>query len=119
MNYDWVGFEGMVMNETKTGRKGVAAALTPPTSKRPTMVDMKQAVNQAFAFAKDFYPQAKDLRLEEVEPVSAGWSVVVSFTTEDPSSLAVTFGSGPARIFKTITIDAGSGQAQSLRVWKQ
>jgi hypothetical protein len=107
------------MSETKAGGKGVAAALTPPTSKKSAMVDMRQAVNKAVAFAKDFYPEAKDIRLEQVEPVSAGWSVVVSFTTGEPSSLAFALGQGQSRIFKTITIDAGSGQAQSLRIWKQ
>ncbi|HUY95474.1 MAG TPA: hypothetical protein VMU71_09250 [Terracidiphilus sp.] len=80
---------------------------------------MKDAVQRAVAFVKDFYPQGNDFRLEEVEPASGGWSVVVSFSTGEPGTLAYALGQGPPRIYKTITIDSGSGSAQSLKVWKQ
>jgi hypothetical protein len=82
-------------------------------------VDMKGAVQAAFAFAKDMFPEAKDLRLEEVEAKSGGWSVVVSFTTGEPGTLSQVMGGGAPRLFKTIAIDSESGQAQSLKVWKQ
>jgi hypothetical protein len=81
--------------------------------------DMKGAVQAAFAFAADMFPTAKDLRLEEVEARSGGWSVVVSFTTGEPGTLAQVMGGGPPRLFKTIAIDSESGRAQSLKVWKQ
>jgi hypothetical protein len=106
------------MPEAKTSPKGVAAALTPPDSKKAALVDMKQAVQKAIAFAKDFYPQVRDIRLEEVEPTSGGWSVVVSFATGESSTLAYALGQGDPRIYKTITIDSESGQARSLKVWK-
>jgi hypothetical protein len=106
------------MAEAKTSPKRVAGALTPPPSKKAAQFDMKEAVQQAIAFTKDFYPQAKDIRLEEVEPISGGWAVVISFATGEPSTLASAFGQGASRIYKTITIDSGNGQAQSLKVWK-
>ena len=106
------------MADTKTSRKGVAAALT-PLSKKAGPIDMKGAVQAAIAFAKEFFPQAKDIRLEEVEPVSSGWSVVISFTTGEPGTLAFALGQGVPRIYKTIAIESESGHAQSLKVWKQ
>ncbi len=106
------------MPELKTSRKGVAAALTPQTSKAPGSTDMKAAVQAAVAFAQEFFPQAKDIRLEEVEPKSDGWSVVVSFVTGEPSTISMLTGGVP-RIYKTIEIASKTGKAQSLKVWKQ
>ncbi len=106
------------MAEAKVGRKGVAAALT-AFSKESGTIDMKGAVQAAFALAKDMFPQAKDLRLEEVEANPGGWSVVISFTTGEPGTLAQVMGGGAPRLFKTIAIDSETGQAQSLKVWKQ
>ncbi|MFP5206082.1 MAG: hypothetical protein ACLGSH_12050 [Acidobacteriota bacterium] len=83
------------------------------------MIDMKEAVQRAFVFVKDFYPQGRDFRLEEVEPISVGWSVVISFSTGEPGTIASALGQGPPRIYKTITIDSSNGGAQSLKVWKQ
>ena len=96
---------------TRDLRETVAAA------RRKT--DMKGAVQAAFAFAKDMFPQAKDLRLEEVEANSGGWSVVISFATGEPGTLSQVMGGGAPRLFNTIAIDSESGQAQSLKVWKQ
>lgn len=120
------------MNDTKTSRKTVAtvprsaimkkgnAILTKSDfSSQPTAIDMKSAVQAAFAFIKDMFPQAKDIRLEEVEPGSVGWTVVISFSTGEPGTLAQVMGGGAPRLFKTIAVDSTSGQAQSLKVWKQ
>lgn len=107
------------MNDTKTNRKGVAAALTPPISRKTGTVDMKGAVQAAIAFAKDFFPEARDIRLEEVEPSSEGWSVVISFSTGEPGTLSLVMGAGAPRAYKKITIASETGQAQSLKVWKQ
>jgi hypothetical protein len=84
-----------------------------------TAIDMKGAVQSAFAFTKDMFPQAKDIRLEEVEPGSVGWTVVLSFSTGEPGTLAQVMGGGAPRLFKTIAVDSASGKAQSLKVWKQ
>ena len=94
----------------------VAAHLPAP---KKTGTDMKGAVQAAFAFTKDMFPQAKDIRLEEVEPGSVGWTVVISFSTGEPGTLAQVMGGGAPRLFKTIAVDSTSGKAQSLKVWKQ
>ena len=107
------------MDDTKAGRKDVAAALSPLTPKKTSSVGMKGAVQAAIAFAKDFFPEAKGIRLEEVEPRSGGWSVVISFTTGEPGTLAVALGQGVPRIYKTITVASEGGRVQSLKVWKQ
>jgi hypothetical protein len=107
------------MDEIKTSRKGVAAALSSSTSRKTGTVDMKGAVQKAIAFAKDFFPEAKGIRLEEVEPHSGGWSVVISFTTGEPGTLALALGQGVPRIYKTITVESEGGHVQSLKVWKQ
>jgi len=107
------------MSGQKTGGKGVAAALTARTLEKTTSIGMKDAVQRAFAFVKDFYPEGREFRLEEVEPFSDGWSVVISFSTGEPGALAYALGQGPPRIYKTIKIDSDSGNAQSLKVWKQ
>lgn len=107
------------MDDVKTSRKGVAAALSASTSKSTRPVDMKDAVQKAIAFAKEFFPEAKGIRLEEVEPGSGGWSVVISFTTGEPGTLALALGQGVPRIYKTITVESEGGHIQSLKVWKQ
>lgn len=116
------------MAETKTSREiegsrtrqlpRIKSGLTPPPSIKPALIDMKGAVQSAIAFAKEMYPEAKDIRLEEVEPNSNGWSVVISFATGEPGTLAQVMGGGMPRLFKTISIDSTSGKAQSLKVWK-
>jgi hypothetical protein len=82
------------------------------------MVDMKGAVKAAMVFAKDLFPQAKDIRLEEVEPSSNGWSVVISYATDQSSTFAIMRGEEGPRVFKKIAIESETGQAQSLKVWK-
>jgi hypothetical protein len=81
---------------------------------------MKSAVQAAIAFVIEMFPQAKDIRLEEVEARSGGWSVVISFVTGEIGTLSQVTGVGTgARLFKTIAIDSESGQAMSLKVWNQ
>lgn len=119
------------MNDMKTSRKRVAVVPRSAIMKKGhailaksdfnsqhTAIDMKGAVQAAFAFTKDMFPQAKDIRLEEVEPGSVGWTVVISFTTGEPTTLSQVLGSTP-RTYKTIAIESENGQAQSLKVWKQ
>jgi hypothetical protein len=118
----------MGMNGVKTGKnfegsrvrelREISAAHRGGAKKSGT-IDMKGAVQSAFAFTKDMFPQAKDIRLEEVEPGSVGWTVVISFSTGEPGTLAQVMGGGAPRLFKTIAVDSTSGKAQSLKVWKQ
>ncbi len=110
------------MSDAKTSVKlegPIARALREKVTAARRKTDMKSAVRAAFAFAEDMFPEAKDLRLEEVEAKSGDWSVVVSFTTGEPGTLSQVMGGGTPRLFKTITIDSESGKAQSLKVWKQ
>ena len=120
------------MADTKPSRKRAAVAPRSPIMKegeailakfdsnsQRAAIDMKGAVQTAFAFTEDMFPQAKDIRLEEVEPGSVGWNVVISFSTGEPGTLAQVMGGGAPRLFKTIAVDSASGQAQSLKVWKQ
>ena len=106
------------MVEAKTIRKGAAEARTLPNSNKNGIVDMKAAVQSAMAFAKEMLPEARDIRLEEVEPNSGGWSVVISYATNQSPTFAVLRGEEGPRAFKKIAIDSGSGKAQSLKVWK-
>jgi len=82
------------------------------------MVDMKGAVKAAMAFAKDMFPEARDIRLEEVEPKSGGWSVVISFAAGQSNTFAIMRGEEGPRVYKTIAIESESGQAKSVKVWK-
>jgi len=118
----------MVSTKTSRKRKATERAVMPPARISASesaltlalrKVDMKGAVQAAIAFAKDMFPQAKDIRLEEVEARSGGWSVVISFVSGEPGTLAQVMGGGAPRLFKTIAIDSASGNAQSLKVWKQ
>ena len=106
------------MNGIKTSRKGGAATLTSPDSKGTAAVDMKTAVQSAIAFAKEMLPEAKDIRLEEVEPSSPGWSVVISYTANESPTFAMLRGEEATRAYKKIAIDSESGKALSLKVWK-
>jgi hypothetical protein len=81
------------------------------------MVTVKEAVKSATSFVEGLYPGAKDIRLEEVEPNSSQWSVVVSFRTEDPS-LAYVMGTDN-RLFKTVLIDSMDGTPVSLKIWNK
>ena len=120
----------MGMVEAKGRRKGATTGgiMLPPGSTSVAesalvtalrKVDIKGAVQAAFAFTKDMFSQAKDIRLEEVEARSGGWSVVVSFTTGEAGTLSQVLGGEAPRLYKTVAIDSETGKAQSLKVWKQ
>ena len=108
-----------VVPRSEIMKKGDAILTKSDFSSQRAAVDMKSAVQAAFAFTKDMFSQAKDIRLEEVEARSGGWSVVISFTTGEPGTLSQVMGGGAPRLYKTIAIDSETGKAQSLKVWKQ
>ncbi len=81
------------------------------------MIDVKTAVRSATTFVGDLFPQARDIRLEEVEPFSDQWSVVVSFKPEESPSIAEVMGGG-TRLFKQIVIDSENAKPVSLKIWK-
>lgn len=83
------------------------------------MVDIKQAVQAAVASVEELYPQANDIRLEEIEPYGeVRWNVVISFKTGEPTTLASVMGGG-SRLFKRVEIDMNSGSLHALKVWNQ
>jgi hypothetical protein len=48
----------------------------------------KDVVKSAIGFVEELYPSAKDIRLEEVEPLDNEWSVVLSFVEGEDSVLS-------------------------------
>ncbi len=81
------------------------------------MIDVKTAVRAATTFVGDLFPEAKDIRLEEVEPSSNQWSVVVSFKSGESPNLAAVMGNDP-RLFKQVVVDSESAEPVSLKIWK-
>ena len=79
---------------------------------------VKTAVQSAMVFAQEMLPAAKDIRLEEVEPISAGWTVVISYKTNQSPTFAVLRDEEESRSYKEIAIDSETGKAKSLKVWK-
>ena len=82
------------------------------------MVGVKDAVRSATTFVGELYPEATDIRLEEVEPSSALWTVVISFRTGERATLGYVLGTDQ-RLFKTVSVDKEDGSPVSLKVWKQ
>ena len=81
------------------------------------MTDVKEAVHKAAEIVVDLYLEAKDIRLEEVEHGTSMWSVVMSFKTEEPTTLASVMGKD-SRLFKVVNLDPSSGELISLRMMR-
>lgn len=97
-------------------------------------IDMKGAVQSAFAFIEGFFPDAKDVLLEEVElkqghyenSPSEGrmykqhpfWRVVVSFKSGTPGTLSEVMGGAP-RLFREVKVERDSGEIHSMVSWGQ
>ncbi len=84
----------------------------------PFMVNIKEAVRSATTFVGDLYPQARDIRLEQVEPSPSEWTIVLSFRTAEPASLGYVLGT-EERLFKEISVASEDGTPISLKVWRQ
>jgi hypothetical protein len=72
------------------------------------MIDVKQAVNAAIQYVRDFseYLPTNGLRLEETELDEEGWHITLSFV--DSVVLA-------NRSYKMFDIDAETGQVRAMR----
>ena len=95
-------------------------------------VDMKGAVKAAIACVEGFFPEAKEILLEEVElqqghyenNASEGrifkqdplWRVVVSFKSGKPGKLSEVMGGDP-RLYREVYIEPDSGSLRSMRTW--
>jgi hypothetical protein len=137
------------MNGTKTSPKGGAATLTPPIAKKTSAVtagqdsisqraavDMKGAVKAAIACIEGFFPEAKDILLEEVALTQGSyvanapgstpgsptfiddflWRVVISFKSGKPGTLSEIMGGDP-RLFREVYIDRENGEIRSMGTW--
>ena len=109
-----------------------ASAAHRAVSKKSGTVDMKGAVQAVIACVEDFFPEAKDILLEEVElqqghyenSPSEGrtykqdplWRVVVSFKSGKPGKLAEVMG-GDARLFREVRIERDSGEIDKIGIW--
>jgi len=82
------------------------------------MIGVKEAVQAAATSVESLYPNARGIRLEEVQYVGPFWSVVMSFNTGEPTTLASVMGN-ETRLFKTVEIDPDTGNLVALKVWKQ
>jgi hypothetical protein len=81
------------------------------------MTNVKEAVQAAVGFVGELYPEAQGIRLEQVEPLSTIWSVVLSFNLGEPNTFALVTGAN-TRLYKAIEVDNASGQPRSLKAWK-
>jgi hypothetical protein len=81
------------------------------------MVTVKDAVKGAGQFVSELFPDAKNLRLEQVESGGPLWRVVMSFQLGEPSGLAAVIGH-EGRLFKEVDVDADTGEGTALRMWK-
>jgi len=119
---------------TRELRKIVAANRS--VSKKSGTVDMKDAVQAAIEFVKEYFSGAKEILLEEVAleqgqfvantpggtPGSPTfikdpqWRVVVSFRLGEPGTLAEVMGGDP-RLYREVYIDPKSGSLRSMRTW--
>jgi hypothetical protein len=82
------------------------------------MVDVKQAVAAAVAFAKDILEpyRARDLLLEEVEPSQKDgnhdvWLITISFPKTGTLNVL-----SNDRDYKTFTVDADTGEVQAMKI---
>ena len=136
------------MAEVKTSPKS-AARLRVPSAKDAAYitaqlnpmsphaaVDMKGAVKAAIACIEGFFPEAKDILLEEVRleqgryvtNVPGGtpgsptyiedplWRVVLSFKSGKPGTLSEVMGGDP-RLFREVYIEFDSGKIRSMETW--
>ena len=81
------------------------------------MVNAKEAAKISSLFVADLFPEGRDLRLEQVEPVGSDWEVVLSFQFPEHSPLMLAIGQ-PNRAFKAVKVDRDSGEPISVKVWK-
>jgi hypothetical protein len=85
------------------------------------MPDMgvRDAVREALSFFNDIYANEKfaDVLVEEVEQSGAEWHVTVGYSRETPQKdpLSAMAGKSFVREYKTIIVDAASGDVHSMR----
>jgi len=82
------------------------------------MIDMKTSVKVAIGFIEEFFPGAKDVRLEEVGPDGQLWKVVISFKTGEPDVLSDVM-RRDSRLYKVVAIEADTGAPRAMESWRE
>jgi hypothetical protein len=105
-------------------KKGKPMAKRQNSEQVTTEIDVKTAVEVAMAYFTDLYgsPYA-DLALEEVEKVDRRgtnkWLVTLGYVPARRNAMAGVFtAAGATRQYKLVTVDAETGEAESLKVAK-
>jgi hypothetical protein len=80
------------------------------------MANFKEAVAASARFVEELFPEARDIRLEEIVANGPKWNVVVSFQTAASSPLSALMAS--SRIFKQVEVERDTGKPVALRVWQ-
>ena len=83
------------------------------------MINVKEAVKVATAYFAELFPNAKEVRLEEVEMAEEGpwWDVTVSF--EIPAATAMeAILAQRNREYKIIKVNRDSGEPHSIKIRK-
>jgi hypothetical protein len=84
------------------------------------LISIKRAVTTAQEFVADMFPEARDIRLEEVAYLENydEWEVTLSFPSGEEKTFANAL-AGQPRLFKTVRINANNGEPLSLKVFKE
>ena len=79
------------------------------------MIDVAAAVENANAYLKRFYPDIKNILLEEAEldEKSNQWLITLSFLDLGDMSFAIY---PPQRKYKVFRIDAGNGNVRAMKI---
>lgn len=78
------------------------------------MVKLQGAARAAMAVIEEFFPGARDIRLEEVRPDGNFLNVVVSLKAGVPNVLSDVM-RPEARLYKTVAVEADTGVPHSMR----
>ena len=83
------------------------------------MISVKDAVKDASGFFSEMFPNAQDVRLEEVELSEEGpwWDITLSFARPSQSTFDLMVGQ-PNRIYKVVRVDGETGEARSVKIRK-
>jgi hypothetical protein len=83
------------------------------------MISVKDAVKAATAFFSELFPNAKELRLEEVDMSEGGpwWEVTVSFEVPGNNPMQSILASSH-REYKIVRVDRDTGEPRSILIRK-
>lgn len=86
------------------------------------MANVKEAVTAALSSAKEWFPNALDIRLEEIEipQGSSEWLITLSFLVPKAEPVANVFAQNlfpqHERLYKIFIVDIETGHLKSMRI---